>query len=216
MQENAAFTHQAEDAKSLQKVYDHIKQKSNPIVTLKTNLYMDRFIRLTSSETPVACQRDLSESNFNILTFGVRVPKPRKFNLPSSYLAHTIFPEDAYGKQWINNFKRQPATDSFSPIEVFPFTNALGVANIKHVRTFASPDFPSYHDSEDVQNQPSTSKSASSGLKQKQLKTAKRKVKKDDAGISHKSKSVRPNPPPPIANISPVDCVSLPDIILNI
>ena len=46
MQENAAFTHQAEDAKSLQKVYDHIKQKSSPIVSLKTNLYLDRFIRL--------------------------------------------------------------------------------------------------------------------------------------------------------------------------
>ena len=123
-----------------------------------------------------------------------------------------------------------PATDSFSPIGVFPFTNALGVANTEpeHVRTFVSPDA-------DVQNQPSTSKSASlvptdadaqnqistsisacPGSKQKQLKTVKRKVKKDDAGFSRKVKGVRPNSPPSIANISPLDCISLPDIILNI
>ena len=87
-------THQPEHAKFPKKVLDQIKQNNNPIVSLMTNLYLDRFISLTASETPIACQRDLSESNFNIMTFGVRVPRPKKFHLPSSYLAHAIFPED--------------------------------------------------------------------------------------------------------------------------
>ena len=74
------------------------------------------------------------------------------------YLAHTIFPEDTediridtHGQQWINKSKWRPATDYFSPIEVFPFASALGVAN---VRSFVPPDA-------DVYNLPSTSKFAS-------------------------------------------------------
>ena len=155
VQKNVTSSHQQEDAKFRKKVFDQIKQNSNPIVSLKTNLYLDRFISLTASETPVACQRDLSGSNFNILTFGMRVPRPKKFHLPSSYLAHTIFPKDiridTHGQLWINKFMWRPAIDSFSPIEVFPFASALGVAN---ARSLVPPDADAY-------NLPSTSKFAS-------------------------------------------------------
>ena len=45
--------------------------------------------------------------------------------------------------------------------------------------------------------------------------TVKRKVR-DDADRNHKVKCARPDPVPLIANTSLVDCVSLPDIVLNI
>ena len=124
--------------------------KSIPIDTLKINLYLDKFIKGMSLMTPSACQKDLSESNFHILTFGICVPKTTKFCLPSSYLAFTVFPEDIQidvsGKQWINNHKWKPATDNFSPIEVFPYNNALALANFRSDRTLSSPVFPSHPD----------------------------------------------------------------------
>ena len=228
MHKNVSSSHQQEDAKFWKKVFDQIKQSNNPIVSPKTNLYLDRFISLTASATPVASQRDLSESNFNILTFGVRVPRPKKFHLPSSYLAHTIFPKDiridTHGQQWINKSMWRPAIDSFSPIEVFPFASALGVANVcPFVPTDADVySLPSTSKSAslvstnaDIQSQISTSVSVPPGSKQRQLKTVKRKVKKD-ADFSRKVNSARPNSPPSIANTLLVDCVSLPDIILNI
>ena len=118
----------------------------------------------------------------------------------------------------------QPANDSFSPIEVFPFASAFGAAN---VRPFVSPATDAYSmpstskfaspvpTKADTQSQVSKSISACSGSKQRQLKTIKRKVR-DDADFNRKVKGVRPNSLPSIANTSPVDCVSLPDIISNI
>ena len=66
----------------------------NPLVAMKINLYIDRFLSLTASHIPFSCQRDISEATFNILSFGIRLPKPRKFCMPSIYLAYMIFPEN--------------------------------------------------------------------------------------------------------------------------
>jgi len=49
----------------LQQVY--VKEKQ------KINLYLDRFFKVTSSMTPSACQRDFSEANFHIFTFGINM-----------------------------------------------------------------------------------------------------------------------------------------------
>jgi len=166
-------------------------------------------------------QRDLYETSFNILTYGNRVPKPTKFSLPSSYLAFKVFPEDIRvdvdGRQWINSGKWKPASYTSSPIEIFPYSIAIRAANVNSDHTVTSPIFPSYPDTEEIQDQPSTSKPISCGPMQKQLKAVKGKCKrKAGSSISCKSKSVRPNPQPPMANVSPADCVSLPDIILNL
>ena len=113
----------------------------------------------------------------------------------------------------------RPANDSFSPIEVFPLASVFGAAN---VQPFVSP-------ADDDCSLPSTSKVDSPvptnadqqkqvsdciGSKQRQL-CVKRKVRYN-ADHNRKVKSVRPEPVPLIANTSPVDCVSLPDIVLNI
>ena len=166
-------------------------------------------------------QRDLYETSFNILTYGIRVPKPTKFSLPSSYLAFKVFPEDIRvdvdGRQWINSGKWKPASYTSSPIEIFPYSIAIRAANVNSDHTVTSPIFPSYPDTEEIQDQPSTSKPISCGPMQKQLKAVKGKCKrKAGSSISCKSKSVRLNPQPPIANVLPADCVSLPDIILNL
>ena len=97
------------DAKALQQAYEYIRRKSNVNEKQKINLHLDRFLKVTSSMTTSACQRDLSEANFHIFTFGINVQKPANFHLPSSYLAHTIFPEDIRidenGHQWANGQK---------------------------------------------------------------------------------------------------------------
>ena len=122
-------------------------------------------MKVTSSMTPSACQRDLSEANFHIFTFGINVQKPANFCLPSSYLAHTFFPEDillrANGHQWTNGHQWKPASSSSSPIEVFPFNNALAVANFIPDLP-SSPVFPTLSSPEEKQPQPLAS--CSTGL----------------------------------------------------
>lgn len=55
-------------ARALQQVYEYIRSKSNVKEEQKINLYLDRFLKVTSSMTPSACQRDLSEANFSAST----------------------------------------------------------------------------------------------------------------------------------------------------
>ena len=40
--------------------------------------------------------------------------------------------------------------------------------------------------------------------------------RRSEPNFRSKNKTTRPNPRPPIANVSPADCVSLPDIVLNL
>ena len=44
MHKESAFVPQPKDAKALQQVYKHIRMKSNPIDTLKINLYLDSYV----------------------------------------------------------------------------------------------------------------------------------------------------------------------------
>ena len=61
------------DAKALQQAYEYIRRKSNVKEKQKINLYLDRFLKVTSSLTPSACQRDLSETNFHVFTYDINV-----------------------------------------------------------------------------------------------------------------------------------------------
>ena len=101
-----------------------------------------------------------------------------KFYLPSSYLAFTVFPEDIRidesRHQWTNNQIWKPASDSFSPIAVFPYINALAVANFRSDHISSFPVFPSHPGIEEEHTQPSTSCSTSHGTKHEKLKSAKR------------------------------------------
>ena len=103
---------------------------------MKINLYIDRFLSLTSSHVPISCQRDISEASFNSLSFVIKLPKPRKFCMPSIYLAHMLYPEDirfhSSGQQWVNRKKWRPANDVQSPIEVFPLASIIRAANPEH------------------------------------------------------------------------------------
>ena len=74
-------------AKDLQQMYGYIRSKSSLEEEMKINDYINRFLMIASSMTPACCQRDISESNFNMLTFGINVQKPASFYLPSSCLA---------------------------------------------------------------------------------------------------------------------------------
>ena len=110
--------------------------EKKPLVAMKINLYIDRFLSLTASHIPFSCQRDISKATFNILSFGIRLPKPRKFCMPSIYLAHMIFQEDvrfhASGQQWINRKSWKPANDFQSPIEIFPLASIIKAADPEH------------------------------------------------------------------------------------
>ena len=150
-----AFVPSSMDPDTLQHIYQGIKASSDPILSFKINLFLDRFINIVSSETPYMHQRDIDEKSFNIMTFGI-VAKPAKFSLPSSYLAFTVFYDDIRvhfdGTQWLNDGAWKPATNFSSPIEVFPYSAACRAANV--ILPSATRVF---------QPQPSTSKSSTCG-----------------------------------------------------
>ena len=192
IQKDDAFVPHSIDPDSLQQLYQCIKATSNPLLTFKINLFLDRFITLVSSETPYVHQRDIDESSFNILTFGIVVPKPAKFSLPSSYLAFTVFYDDIRvhvdGTQWLNDGTWKPATNFSSPIKLFPYSAACRAANV--ILPSATRDF---------QPQPSTSKSSTCGSAQNLSKVAKTKGKRrSEPNVRSKNKATRPNPQPPI------------------
>ena len=68
IQKDDAFVPHSIDPDSLQQLYQCIKATSNPLLTFKINLFLDRFITLVSSETPYVHQRDIDESSFNKMT----------------------------------------------------------------------------------------------------------------------------------------------------
>ena len=204
-----AFVPSSMDQDTLQRIYKGIKASSNPILSYKINLFLDRFLYIVSSATPYIHQRDIDEKAFNIMTFGI-VAKPPAFYLPSSYLAYTVFFDDirihSDGTQWFNDGDWKPATNFSSPIELFPYSAACRAANVI---------LPS--DSRVSQPQPSTSSAcASTQNLSKATKTKSKSKRKSEPNVRKKTKAARPNPQPPILNVSPEDCVSLPDIILDL
>ena len=64
------------------------------LASKKINIYIDRFLSLTSSMIPLVDQRDVNEPCFRLLSFGFDVPKPDKFVMPSVYLAHMVYEQD--------------------------------------------------------------------------------------------------------------------------
>ena len=203
---------------------------------MKINLYLDRFLSLTSSHVPISCQRDMWETSFNTLSFGMKLPKPRKFCLPSTYLAHTLYPEDirlsSSGQQWVNRGKWLPANDLQSPIEVFPLASIIRAANPEHAEELPIiPDIIEDVNSQlptlstaDIPSMPSTSKltthpsaladhptSKCTGARQK--KVVKRKSKPDQ---EYSGKSTHRDSALQIGNVLPLECMNLPDLILNL
>ena len=122
-------------------------------------------------------QRDIDENSFNIMTFGIVVPKPARFSLPSSYLAFTVFYDDIRvhvdGTQWLNDGTWKPTTDSSSSIEIFPYSAACRAANI--ILPSATREF---------QPQPSTSKSSTCGSAQNLSKVQRPRAKGGPSQIS--------------------------------
>ena len=102
----------------------------------KINLFIDRFLSLTSSMIPMSDQRDVNEPCFKLLSFGINVPRPSKFCMPSVYLAHMLFEQDirlySTGELWTNRKCWKPANDFRSPIEVFPLSSILKALNPEH------------------------------------------------------------------------------------
>ena len=49
------------------------------LISLKINLYVDRFLSFTSSHVPISCQRDISEANFNIWHLALNFQSPESF-----------------------------------------------------------------------------------------------------------------------------------------
>ena len=76
------------------------------LASKKINIYLDRFLSLTSSMIPLVDQRDINEQSFRLLSFGLDVPKPDKFVMPSIYLAHMVHEKDVRlhqsGEVWTN------------------------------------------------------------------------------------------------------------------
>ena len=95
----------------------------------KINIYLDRFLSLTSSMIPLFDQRDINEQSFRLLSFGPDVPKPDKFVMPSIYLAHMVHEKDVKlhhsGEVWTNRRNWKPASDFSSPIEIFPLVSIM-------------------------------------------------------------------------------------------
>ena len=65
------------------------------LISKKINLFLDRFISLTSSKIPMVDQRDLSEQNYRLLSAGMDIPKPHIFagtgDLLMSFPLHWMF-----------------------------------------------------------------------------------------------------------------------------
>ena len=101
-------------------------------MTAKINTYVDRFLYVVSSSTPLTRQRDLDERSYSILSFGLERPQPDAFFLPAAYLCHTRFFEDVRmydnGAIW-NNDSWRPSTRTRSSIEIFNFQAACHATN---------------------------------------------------------------------------------------
>ena len=135
----------ASNAKTLQQAYKHIRMQSNLKNTHKNKLFLDKFLKVTFSMTPSACQRDWSKASFHSFNVGISVPNFTFHPLTWHWL---FYPEDIRidesGHQWTNNQIWKPASDSFSPIAVFPYDNALAVANFRSDHISSSPVLKSW------------------------------------------------------------------------
>ena len=130
------------------------------------------------------------------MSFGI-VAKPPAFYLPSSYLAYTVFFEDVRihsdGTPWLNDGDWKPATRYSSPIELFPYSAAFRAANVI---------VPS--DSRGFNPKPSTSSAcASSQNLSKATKPKSKSKRKSEPHARKRTKAARPDPLPPILNVSP-------------
>ena len=112
------------DNTSLPHVYAEMRSASCPRLSAKINIYVDRFMYVVSSSTPLTRQRDMDERSYSILSFGLNRPQPDAFFFPASYLCCTIFFEDVrmheHGAIWKND-SWKPSTKSSSSIEIFNF-----------------------------------------------------------------------------------------------
>ena len=108
------------------------------LASKRINIYLDRFLSLTSSMIPLVDQRDINEQCFRLLSFGLDVPKPDKFVMPSLYLAHMLYEQDVRlhhtGELWTNRKTWKPASDISSPIEIFPLVSLMKAANPEHLQ----------------------------------------------------------------------------------
>ena len=102
------------------------------LISKKINLFLDRFISLTSSKIPLVDQRDLSEQNYRLLSAGLDIPKPEKFVLPSIYIANMLYPSDVRlnhsGDPYICRNWR-PANELSSPLDVFRLFSIIRASN---------------------------------------------------------------------------------------
>ena len=118
------------DEISLSHVYESIRSSSNPKLAFKINAYVDRFLHVVSSTTPLTRQRDLDERSYSVLSFGLERPQPDAFYLPAAYLCHTVFFEDIRtyddGSIWQSETWR-PSTRNHSSIEIFSSPASLTI-----------------------------------------------------------------------------------------
>ena len=199
---------------------------NNWLVSKKINLFLDRFLSLTSSKIPLVDQRDLLEQNYRLLSAGMEIQKPEKFVLPSIYIANMLYPSDVRishsGDPYICRTWK-PADELSTPWDVFPLFSIIRASNpeqhqeppvLANLLRQGSPRHPQQSRCGDTVARagPSTSKDTSQTTAPKQSGSGlKRKTKRRP---SKPAKVCRANSE--INNASPVDKVEPPEIVITL